>query len=113
LLQLWHKQDTVFKKPKGIVFVDLSTPLAYDSPANTVLTRLFSAMIKDGLNEFAYDAEVAGLHYEVLNTTQGMQIQLSGYNDKLLTLLEAVCAKVAGFEGWAEEQRFALLMEQT
>eukprot|EP01048_Picozoa_sp_COSAG05_P004387 COSAG05_NODE_233_length_13251_cov_30.223920_4_plen_875_part_00 len=114
LLKLWHTNlSHKFKKPKAIVHVDLSTPVAYYSPTNAVLCRLFSKMVEDGLNEFAYEAEVAGLHYELYSTTEGMRLALSGYNDKILLLLDAVCKKVATFDDWAEQQRFDLLKEQT
>lgn len=42
LMALWHKQDTTFGKPKGIVHVDLSTPHAYTSPTAAVLSGLFT-----------------------------------------------------------------------
>jgi insulysin len=41
-----------------------------------------------------------------------MRVEISGYDDKLLTLLEAVFAKVSSFDEWADEQRFELLKEQ-
>eukprot|EP01043_Picozoa_sp_COSAG02_P003720 COSAG02_NODE_93_length_37477_cov_78.101129_5_plen_105_part_00 len=42
LMALWHKQDTTFGKPKGIIHVDLSTPHAYTSPTAAVLSGLFT-----------------------------------------------------------------------
>lgn len=42
LTALWHKQDTTFGKPKGIVYLDLSTPHAYTSPTSAVLSGLFT-----------------------------------------------------------------------
>jgi secreted Zn-dependent insulinase-like peptidase len=41
-----------------------------------------------------------------------MRIEISGYDDKLLTLLEAILQKIASFDTWADEARFDLLKEQ-
>jgi insulysin len=112
LLSLWHKQDVTFKKPRGVLYVDMSTPVAYYSPTNAVQTRLFTKMVEDALNEFAYEAQVAGLYYGIYMTSAGLRMELTGYDDKLCTLLEAICAKMAAFDDWADQQRFDLLKEQ-
>jgi secreted Zn-dependent insulinase-like peptidase len=47
-------------------------------------------MIKETLNEYAYDAECAGLAYQLYTTTTGMKLELSGYNHKMNVLLESI-----------------------
>ena len=69
-VQCWHKQDTTFQRPKGIIHVDLSTPTAYTSPTAAVSCTLFTKMVEDSLNEYAYNAEIAGLSYRLFNTTE-------------------------------------------
>jgi insulysin len=76
LTALWHKQDTTFKKPKGILHVDLSTPHAYTSPTAAVLSSLFTRMTEDSLNEFAYAAEIAGLGYNLFNTVRSIRLEI-------------------------------------
>jgi insulysin len=42
------------------------------------------------LTEYAYNAELAGLNYVVTASDRGLQIHLSGYNDKLPVLARRV-----------------------
>jgi len=52
----------------------------------------------DYLNDYAYDAQVAGLYYAVKPNDTGFQVTMVGYNDKMRTLLETVIDKIAEFE---------------
>ena len=36
--------------------------------------RLYTDILKDSLNEYAYDAEVAGLSYNIENQLEGMLV---------------------------------------
>ena len=40
------------------------------------MTALFSQLFKDALNEYAYDAEIAGLKYYLSNTLYGINVSL-------------------------------------
>jgi len=53
-----------------------------------VMTKLFGRLVTDALNEFAYDAEVAGLGYTISNTSEGFQLIVKGYNCKQYVLIE-------------------------
>jgi len=50
--------------------------------------------VSEELNEFAYDAEVAGLHYGLAPSSRGMNLQVSGYQDKFPVLLRNVANKM-------------------
>ena len=95
-MALWHKTDDVFRRPKTNMFIELVTPAAYHSPAAAVLTRIFTKLLTDELTEFAYDAEVAGLHYRVYNSAVGLNLMLAGYSHKLSVLLTRVVGKMKG-----------------
>lgn len=88
---MWHKQDTTFKVPRYIfpsiwslaeshracratILVDIITPVAYESPESTVLAKMFARLLQDSLNEFSYDADVAGLGYTLNNSQTGFQV---------------------------------------
>jgi insulysin len=96
-LRLWHKQDDTFMVPRANVYFEVRTPIAYESVENCILTRLFSDLLKDSLNEFAYPAEVAGLAFNLENTTDGIVVSVYGYNDKLHVLLAEIASKMASF----------------
>ena len=65
LLDVWYKHFGKFEKPKTNVMCKLSTPAAYASPEAAVMTHLFSMVVEEELNEFAYDADIAGLRYQL------------------------------------------------
>jgi insulysin len=48
--------------------------------------RLYTELVKDSVNELAYDAELAGLGYDIGSWNLGIMITFWGYNDKLAVL---------------------------
>ncbi|KAG2683491.1 hypothetical protein I3760_10G032700 [Carya illinoinensis] len=96
--RLWYKSDTMFSTPKAYVKIDFNCPHAGNSPEAHVLTDIFTRLLMDYLNEYAYYAKVAGLYYGINRNDWGFQVTLIGYNDKLRTLLETVLGKIAIFE---------------
>ncbi|PIA15917.1 a-pheromone processing metallopeptidase Ste23 [Coemansia reversa NRRL 1564] len=97
-LELWFKQDDRFFLPRGDVRIQIETPVAYESALNSVLTSVFLQMLKDTLTELTYDAEVAGLWFEVRDNVEGIQVHVDGFNDKLLRLLQIVMETLRGYQ---------------
>uniref|UniRef100_M4CKB4 Insulin-degrading enzyme-like 1, peroxisomal n=1 Tax=Brassica campestris TaxID=3711 RepID=M4CKB4_BRACM len=107
--RLWYKPDTIFSKPKAYFKMDFNCPLAVSSPDAAVLTDIFTRLLMDYLNEYAYYAQVAGLHYGVSLSDNGFELTLLGYNHKLRILLDTVIEKIANFE--VRPDRFAVIKE--
>ncbi|XP_052488823.1 insulin-degrading enzyme-like 1, peroxisomal isoform X3 [Gossypium raimondii] len=107
--KLWYKPDTVFFTPKAYVKINFDCPHAINSPETEVLTDLFTRLLMDYLNEYAYYAQVAGLRYHVRCTDGGFQVTLVGYNHKLRILLETIVDKIAKFE--VKPDRFSVIKE--
>ncbi|KAK3127443.1 hypothetical protein QOZ80_7AG0573360 [Eleusine coracana subsp. coracana] len=107
--RLWYKSDTMFFTPKAFIKIDFHCPLSHSSPESAVLTDLFTRLLMDYLNDYAYDAEVAGLYYSVKPNDTGFQVTMVGYNDKMRTLLETVIGKIAEFE--VKSDRFSVIKE--
>ncbi|KAH9625012.1 hypothetical protein KSS87_008080 [Heliosperma pusillum] len=107
--RLWFKPDTMFFNPKAYVKIDFHCPNARDSPKSEVLTDIFTRLLMDYLNEYAYYAEVAGLHYGVYHTNSGFEVTVFGYNHKLKNLLDVVVDKVVKFE--VKPDRFAFIKQ--
>ncbi|KAH7183829.1 Metalloenzyme, LuxS/M16 peptidase-like protein [Fusarium oxysporum] len=59
------KKDDIFWVSRANVIVSLKTPLFYASAENNVKARLFSDMVRDALEMYSYDAELAGLQYKL------------------------------------------------
>uniref|UniRef100_A0A1J3JW63 Zinc-metallopeptidase, peroxisomal n=2 Tax=Noccaea caerulescens TaxID=107243 RepID=A0A1J3JW63_NOCCA len=107
--RLWYKPDTKFFKPKAYVKMDFNCPLAVSSPDAVVLSNLFVWLLVDYLNEYAYYAQAAGLHYGLSLSENGFELYLVGFNHKLRILLEAVIQKIARFE--VKPDRFSVIKE--
>jgi insulysin len=54
--------------------------------------------VNDALNEYAYDADLAGLTYSFEASSLGVCIAVTGYNDKLHVLLRDVLGKAKSLE---------------
>lgn len=108
--RVWHKQDDTFAMPKANVKIALVSRMAYADPRCCNLTRLFLDMLKDSLAEFSYAADLAGLIYGLINTMYGLELGVTGFTDKLLVLVRAVAARLAGLQ--IDPQRFVILKEQ-
>jgi len=52
------------------------SPLVYMDPLTTNLTHMFCELYHDGLTEYTYAAELAGLGYNINNTIYGLNVGL-------------------------------------
>lgn len=109
-VRTWWKKDDRFWVPKANVFVTLRNYLASSVPANNVKTRMYCALVKDALVEYSYDAEIAGLEYELGEYYVGMGIDISGYSDKISVLLEKVLVTMRDLE--VRPDRFKIVKER-
>lgn len=57
-------------------------------------SQIFVNLVEESLAEITYDSSLAGLNYSVGTETDGLQIVVSGYNDKLSVLLQVVLEKL-------------------
>ena len=110
LVRAWWKKDDKFWVPRANVFVTLRNPLATVLPSTSVKTRIFCQLVKDALGEYSYDAEIAGLEYELGDYNVGIGIDVSGYNDKISVLLEKVLVTMRDLE--VKPDRFKIVKER-
>eukprot|EP00168_Porphyra_purpurea_P016294 TRINITY_DN5225_c0_g1_i8.p1 TRINITY_DN5225_c0_g1~~TRINITY_DN5225_c0_g1_i8.p1 ORF type:complete len:1237 (+),score=430.03 TRINITY_DN5225_c0_g1_i8:245-3712(+) len=108
-VRLHYKLDRTFLRPTVDVHINLISPVAYASPRAAVLANLASMLLEDALNEYAYVADIAGLHYRLFHTATGMSLSVNGYSHKASVLLSAITAQLASFT--ASPARFALISE--
>ncbi|KAI0295473.1 Metalloenzyme, LuxS/M16 peptidase-like protein [Russula brevipes] len=107
---LWHKKDDQFWVPKARVIVEMRTPVANESPVASVLTKLYAVLVTDALNEYSYDADLAGLTYSFEASSLGFYVSVTGYNDKLHVLLRDVLEKARNLEVRAD--RLQVMIEK-
>ncbi|KAI8472962.1 MAG: Metalloenzyme, LuxS/M16 peptidase-like protein [Monoraphidium minutum] len=86
-LRLWHKLDARFRQPRGHCYVRLASAAGYASPRSAALTGLWLKLVEDALNEDAYMADVAGLHYSTSpEGHSGVELRVDGFSHKLPVL---------------------------
>ncbi|QIR06679.1 insulinase family protein [Salinivibrio costicola] len=88
--RLWHGQEPHFRVPKGHVYIAIDSPHAVASVKNIVMTRLSVEMLLEALNEHAYQAEIAGINYNLYAHQGGVTLNISGFNDKQPLLLALI-----------------------
>ncbi|KAJ4971577.1 hypothetical protein NE237_004676 [Protea cynaroides] len=106
---LWYKPDKLFFTPKAYVIVNFNCPHASHSQEAEILCYIFTRLLMDYLNEYAYDAQVAGLYYGITSTDTGFQVIVVGYSHKMRILFDTIIGKIAQFE--VKEDRFAVIKE--
>lgn len=92
---IWFKQDDEFRVPKGATYINFRSPEVGQSARQTAAAVLYTAVLKDDVNEFAYPALLAGLNFNFYKHAQGISLRITGYNDKQALLLEELFAVVA------------------
>lgn len=91
--RLWHLQDAQFRVPKGVVYVAIDSPHAVETPINIVKTRLCVEMFLDSLAEETYQAEIAGMGYNMYAHQGGVTLTLSGFSQKQPQLLDMILSR--------------------
>lgn len=109
-VRLWYKKDDQFWVPKANVHVNLRNPVCGATARNAVLTQMVVELVKDSLEEYSYNAEIAGLEYDITRRANGIEVDLSGYNDRMPTLLEKVLTSVRDLT--IKQDRFDIILER-
>ena len=109
-VRAWWKKDDRFWVPKGSLIALLRTPLTAVTPENYVKTALYRHLVKDALDEYSYDAEIAGLAYQIGASGIGLTVKVSGYNDKMPVLLEKVLVGMRDLE--INSDRFQIMKDR-
>lgn len=108
--RIWHKKDDEFNVPKGHIYLSLDSIQAASSPRNAALTRLYVEMLLDYLTEYTYQAEVAGLSYNIYPHQGGLTLHLTGFTGKQEVLLSLLIEKAR--EQNFTQDRFDLIKRQ-
>ena len=109
-VRTWFKKDDQFWVPKANLNLFLRTPLINSSPFIAVVTQMYKELVDDSLMEYAYDAELAGLDYALDRHSDGIEVSVSGYNDKMHVLLEKVLVSMRDLE--VKQDRFDIIKER-
>ena len=109
-VRTWFKKDDQFWVPKANIRVCLRSPVVGVTPLVAVMGQLYKDLVEDSLTEYAYDAEIAGLDYHTAALSNGFDVAVSGYNDKMPVLLEKVLVSMRDLE--IRDDRFDIIKER-
>lgn len=104
---IWQHADTSFGAPKATLRFNLNLAGGLVTPGDIAAARLYQRLVADALNEFAYPTYLAGMSYSVAALPAGFRIEVSGYNDKQLALLDRVLETFANMQ--VDPERFDIL----
>ena len=94
---VWQKTDRSFGQPRTYAVISLAVPKAVFNPAFIMKSRLFSECFLDSINEFLYDARLAGLTFELEFTSRGVQLTFGGFSDRLPLFAERILAALRSY----------------
>lgn len=101
---VWFQHDDEFEVPKGALNVNFRSALVGQSVEVDMALELYTALVSDQANEFAYAAQIAGLQSSVYRHSRGISMRVNGYNDKQVALLQRLLAVMQAME--FSEERF-------
>ncbi|HEY8993108.1 MAG TPA: insulinase family protein [Lacunisphaera sp.] len=109
-LSLYYAQDTEFLRPMVAEVYRFRLPRALGSLETAVLLRFYEACVREALNETAYTASEAGLHFTFNAALEGVEIAVDGYDASAPRLLDAIAANLVDFK--LPEERFAAIKDR-
>lgn len=108
--RIWHKQDDEYFLPKCSTKLLFQNPLVQYDPLHSALSDMYIEVLCDHLQEVSYSATLAGLGYSFSCASNGIQLSVSGYNDKQSTLLNTLIENMLTLK--PNPKRFEVLKEQ-
>lgn len=107
--RLWHLHDPQFNVPKGNLYIAIDSEHAVRSPRHIAMARLVVELLTDHLNPLTYQAELAGLSYQIYAHQGGFSIAIQGFSEHQLRLLDTILANRT--LGYPDPARFAEIKE--
>lgn len=109
--KLWYKKDDRFWQPRGYIYTTFKLPHTHASIVNSMLSTLYVQLINDYLKDLQYDASCADLHLSFIKTNEGLDITITGFNDKLIILLTRFLEGLKAFK--PDRKRFEIFKEKS
>ncbi|GMF28363.1 unnamed protein product [Phytophthora fragariaefolia] len=104
--RVWYKPDVKFKKPRTFAVATFHSPEVNPTPYSYALSALFVACLKDELNEYSYDALLAGMNYKLRLNGSNIYLSTGGYSSKLPTLVQRILEVMGNFENHIGDESF-------
>lgn len=108
--RFWFKQDVSFRVPKGNIYMSFDLQNGVKTKLAQTQMRLFCELFLDTVSEEHYQAEMAGLHYNLYAHNTGITIYTAGLSNNQHQLMRALLKKLLTIE--FSQQRFEELKKQ-
>ncbi len=109
-ISLYYSQDTEFQRPMVAEVYRFRLPRSLASLETSVLLRFYEACIRESLNETAYTAGEAGLHFNFNAALEGVEIAVEGYDASAPRLLQTIAGGLVDFP--LSDERFAAIKDR-
>lgn len=96
--RLWYKFGANFEDPKACVYFHFISALPHACPENAIMLAMFVDTLQYNLKHETASARRASLDCSIYASWAGLVIQVRGFTEKLVVLLDAIMDHVAGFE---------------
>lgn len=96
--QAWFKQDISFRVPKGNIYIGMDLPKGTANKRAQAMMRLFCDLFMDAISEQHYQAEMAGLHYNLYAHHSGITLYTSGLSNNQDSLVLDILADMLSIE---------------
>ncbi|KUF87995.1 hypothetical protein AM588_10001665 [Phytophthora nicotianae] len=106
ICRVWYKPDVKFKKPRTFAVATFHSPEVNPTPYNYALSALFVACLKDELNEYSYDALLAGMNYKLRLNGSNIYLSTGGYSSKLPILVQRILEVMGNFGNHIGDEAF-------
>ncbi|XP_030378119.1 nardilysin isoform X2 [Scaptodrosophila lebanonensis] len=88
--ELWFRLDDKYELPEAFMYFHFISPLQRESAKNDALGALYEHLVKFQVCEELYPAITAGLYYQFNASEKGLVLKVSGYNEKLHLIVDAI-----------------------
>jgi secreted Zn-dependent insulinase-like peptidase len=86
-INFWLQVDEQYFGPRGKIELTLSSPQAGGTPQLCAKAQLYAALINEQVNEWAYQAMLAGTSLRFSASDRGLEITIAGYSSNISPLL--------------------------
>ncbi|GJD08019.1 Insulin-degrading enzyme [Galdieria sulphuraria] len=97
-----HQLDDRFQRPKVHLYFFIHSAYFHFSPRQALFSKLYCLFLEDILNEYGYYAQLAGIHYQLDITNEGLILFVGGYNDRISNFVLQIFEEMVHFR-WKRE----------
>ena len=96
----WYGQDDKFNQPRGDCYVSFDCAATSQGIVTATLKRLWIALLNEALHRKYYQANVAGLHFNVYSHQCGFSLHTSGFSPKQLDFCVDLIREIEAFDSF-------------